>query len=174
MAFIDRPTAQLTYGLVDGTGSRSTMQFDVPYATLAAVAIAAANVLRPLIQTITGCVIVSQSLSYSAVDNAPGAPTVDSRVERKGVIQFLTAVGKTVNYSIPGIYSANVTRSGSLDEDEPSMQLLINGIKDVGTIFCDSNGVDITAYRSGYERYRRSTRTMLPNERRPDPDILPE
>ena len=174
MAFVNRPSAQLTFGMVDGTGSKTTMSFDVPYDTLAAAAVAAGDVLRPLIQTVTGCTIVSQSLTYSSTDNAPASPTVDSRIERKGVIQFLTAAGKTVNYSIPGILSANVRRSGSLDEDEPSMQALINGIRAVDVIFCDSNGVDITAYKGGFERYRRSTRAMLPNERRPDPDILPE
>jgi len=174
MAFNTRPTAQLTYGVVDGTGSKGTMQFDIPYGTLAAAALAAADVLRPLIQTVTGCVITSQSISYSSVDNNPGLPTVDSRIERKGVLQFLTAAGKTVTYSIPGILSANVKQSGGIDEDEVSMALLINGIKDVGVIFVDSNGVDITAYKGGYERYRASTKGMLPRERKPDPDILPE
>ena len=42
MAFLHRPTATLTYTLVDETGSRATVAFDVPYATLAAAAIAAA------------------------------------------------------------------------------------------------------------------------------------
>lgn len=173
MAFVTKPTAQLTYGLVDGTGSRATMQFDVPYDTLAAVAIGAADVLRPLIEALTGCVIVSQSLTYSSVDNAPAAPAVDSRVERKGVVQFLTAAGKTVSYSIPGIWTNMLNRSGSINEDILAMQAFVNGIVDVDAIFCDSNGVDITAYKGGYERFRRSTRNMLPTDRRPDPDILP-
>lgn len=173
MAFAPRPTAQLTFGMVDGSGSKGSMQFDVPYDTLASVAIAAADVLRPLIQTVTGCRIVSQNLVYSSVDNAPAAAAADSRIERKGVLQFLTETGKTVTYSIPGILTANVKASGALNEDMPSMQAIINGIHGVDLIFCDSNGVDITAYKSGYERYRRSTKAMLPNERRPDADILP-
>ncbi|MBK9943664.1 MAG: hypothetical protein IPP13_18815 [Kouleothrix sp.] len=173
MAFINRPTAQLTFVLVDGTGSRATMSFDVPYDTLAAVAIAAADVLRPLINALTGCVVVSQSLTYSSVDNTPAAPAADSRVERKGVVQFLTAVGKTVSYSIPGIWPTMLNRSGSINEDMPAMQAFVNGVIAIDAIFSDSNGVNITAYKSGYERFRRSTRAMLPSDRRPDPDILP-
>ena len=173
MAFVTKPTAQLTFVLVDGTGSRATMQFDVPYDTLAAVAIAAADVLRPLIGALTGCTVVSQSLAYSSVDNAPVAPALESRVERKGVVQFLTAAGKTVSYSIPGIITSMLNRSGSINEDMLAMQAFVNGIVDVDAIFSDSNGVDITAYKGGYERYRRSTRSMLPTDRRPDSDIIP-
>lgn len=173
MAFVDRPTAQLTYTLIDGTGSRGTMQFDVPYGTLAAAAIAGASALRLLIEALTGCVVVSQSLSYTSVDNAPSAPMADSRIERKGVVQFLTAAGKTVNYSIPGIVSGYLHQSGAINEDVPGMQAFVNAIVDVGSLFCDSNGVDITQYKAGYERFRRSTKQMLPTGRTPDSDIIP-
>ena len=173
MAFQNRPTAQLTYTLLDGTGSRASMAFDVPYDTLAAVAIGAANVLRPLISALTGCEVVAQSLTYSTVNNLPLGADPESRVERKGVVTFLTANGKTVSYQIPGILSSLLRRSGSINEDMPAMQAFVNAIVDIDAIFSDSNGVDITAYKGGYERFRRSTRAMLPLDRAPDPDIIP-
>ena len=173
MAFGSKPTAQLTYGLVDETGSRSTIQFDVPYGTLTSLVITAAGVLRPLLAALTGCAIVSQSLTYSETDNAPTAPAAGSRIERKGLVSFFTAVGKTVSYQIPGIKDSMLLRSGAINEDVPAMQAFVNAVVAVDAVFADSNGVTLTAYKSGYERFRRSTRAMLPTDIKPDADILP-
>lgn len=158
MAFQDRPSAQLTYVLRDQTGSRATIAFDVPTSTLVAVAISAADALRPLLAALTGCTIISQALTYSQIDNAPPAPAAGSRVERKGVVQFLTDAGKTVSYQIPGINQSLLTKSGAINEDQPAMQAFVNAVVAVDAIFCDSNGVDLSSYKGGYERYRRSTR----------------
>lgn len=173
MAFNSKPTAQLTYGLVDETGSRATISFDVPYDTAAQAAIVSAGALRPLIGALTGCAIVSQSLTYSETDNAPAAPAAGSRVERKGAVQFYTAVGKTVTYQIPGILNSMLLRSGAINEDMPAMQAFVNLVVAVDSLFADSNGVTLTAYKGGYERFRRSTRAMLPSDTRPDLDIIP-
>lgn len=173
MAFVTRPSAQLTFGMVDATGSRSNMQLDVPYDTLAAVAIGAADILRPLVAALTGCVVVSQSLTYSSVDNNPAAAAVDSRVERKGAFQFLTEFGKTVTYTVPGISVNLEKQSGAINEDYLAVQAFVNAIVAADAIFCDSNGADITQYKGAYERFRASTRAMLPTDRRPDADIIP-
>jgi hypothetical protein len=168
MAFLHRPTATLTYTLVDETGSRATVAFDVPYATLAAAAIAAADALALLIRALTGCAVLSYSLTYSIVDNVPLAPDAGSRVERKGVFIFLTQDGKKVKYSIPGIISGVVLPSGRIDDDDVSVAAFTTAVVAAGAIFSDSNGVDITALDQAYEAYRRSTRRMLPSDRRPD------
>lgn len=173
VAFIQKPTAQLTWSLVDSSGSRSNMSFDVPNGTLVAAALAAADVVRPLILAITGCTMVGQSLTYSMVDNAPPAAVAGSRVEQKGVLTFYTAAGKTVRYSIPGLRASFLKTSGAVNEDWPSMQALINGIVAADAIFCDSNGVDITAYKGGFESFRASTKNMLPTDVVPDADVTP-
>lgn len=173
MAFVTRPSAQLTYGMVDASGSRSTAQFDIPYGTLAAVAIAAADVLRPLIAATTGCTILSQSVTYSSVDNAPSAAQANSRVERKGVFTFLTAAGKTVHYSIPSFLFSLEKTSGAINEDWPVIQALVNGIVGADVIFCDSNGVDLTQYKGAREVSRKSTREQLPRDYYPDADLIP-
>ncbi len=173
MAFVDSPTAQLTYVMVDAKGKRGTFQLDVPWGTLAAEAIAAASVFRVLVEAVSGCKCVSQSVSYTSRNNFPDPADAGSRVERKGVIQFLTAAGKTVNYSIPAIQENMLRLDGSINEDMPAMQALVNAVVAVDAIFSDSNGVDITAYKGGYERFRRTTRAGLPTTRRPDADIIP-
>lgn len=173
MAFQNRPSGQLTFVMRDETGSRATISFDVPYATDAETAIGAANLLRPLLAALTGCTIISQSLTYSQVENAPAPAAAGSRIERKGAVQFLTAAGKTVTYQIPGILQSYLKQSGAINEDQPAMQAFVNAVVAVDSIFCDSNGVDLTAYKGGYERYRRSTRAMLPSDRAPDVDIIP-
>lgn len=168
MAWTAKPTASLTYILVDETGSRATLTFDVPYATLAAVAIAAADALVVLIQGVTKCAVLSYSLTYSKVDSEPATPDSLSRVERKGVFIFLTAAGKKVRYSVPGIIDAAVTFTGRIDDDQAAVALFTTAITEVGAVFADSNGVDIVSLDQAYESYRRSTRKMLPGERRPD------
>lgn len=173
MAFQDLPTATMNFSFIDGTGSRGRMKFDIPYATLASVAILGASTVRPLIQAVTGCVIVGQSVVYAAKDNTPAPAALNSRVERKGVMQFLTANSKFVRYGVPGVIDDVLLRSGALNEDRPAVAALINAIVAGGAIFCDSNGIDITQYWGGYERFNSSTRAMLPSDRRPDADILP-
>lgn len=168
MAWQNKPTAALTFVLVDETGSRANLSFDVPYATLAAVALAAADALVVLIQGVTKCAVLSYSLTYSKVDNAPATPDVNSRVERKGVFIFLTAAGKKVRYSVPGITDAAVTYTGRIDDDQAAVVLFTTAITEVGAVFSDSNGVDLVTLDQAYESYRRSTRKMLPGDRRPD------
>jgi hypothetical protein len=173
MAFVTRPSAQLTYGMVDASGSRSTAQFDIPYGTLAAVALAAADVLRPLIGAMTGCTIVSQSITYSSVDNAPAAAAANSRVERKGVFTFLTAAGKSVHYAIPSFLFSLEKTSGAINEDYATVQAFVNGVVGADVIFCDSNGVDLTQYKGAREASRKTTREQLPRDYFPDADIVP-
>lgn len=172
MPFIERPSAAMTFGLVDDTGSRATVSFDIPVTTLADVALTGANVVRGLLANITGCAIVSQAVTYSQTDTTPELPEAGSRVERKGVFTFRTAAGKTATYQVPGI-NAGVLKGGRIDEDNLAVAAFVNGIILAGAIFSDSNGVDLVSLKEAYERYRRTTRAMLPNDRKPDADILP-
>lgn len=173
MPFVERPTASMTFGLLDETGSRSTVSFDVPEGTLADVALTAANAVRALLASVTGCAVVTQSLTYSQFDTTPEAPTAGSRVEKKGVLVFRTAAGKTVKYEIPGIEPALVLTSGRLNEDAVTLAALVAAMTAADAVFSDSNGSDLVSLASAYERYRRTTRTMMPRDRIPDADILP-
>lgn len=168
MAFVERPTASLTYILQDETGSKAPFSLDVPQGTLADAAITAAGLLRPLIEAVTDCAVLSYSLTYSSFDDAPPPATPGSRVERKGVFTFRTAAGKTVTYQLPGIIDSAVLQSGRIDDDNLAIAAFTTAIIEVGAIFCDSNGVDLSSLKEAYERYRRTTRKMLPSERAPD------
>jgi hypothetical protein len=173
MAWNERPTAALTYVCRDETGSVSNFSLDVPQATLADVALTAAGVLRPLVEAITDCAVLSYSLTYSSFDDAPAAATVNSRVERKGVFQFLTAAGKKVSYQVPGIKDSGVLQSGRIDDDNIEIKAFYSALTAIDAIFCDSNGVDLRSLTAAYERYRGTTRAWTPRNRAPDADILP-
>lgn len=173
MPFVERPSASLTFGLLDETGSRSTISFDVPADTLADAALTAANAVRLLLANVTGCAIVSQSVTYSQFDTTPELPAAGSRVEKKGVLVFRTAAGKTARYEVPGVESGLVMTSGRINEDSPAMAALIAAITAADAVFCDSNGSDLVSLKEAYERYRRTTRGMMPRDRVPDADILP-
>lgn len=174
MAWEERPTASLSYTLVDETGSRAQLSLDVPEGTAMDVAMTAAGALRPLIQAITDCAVVAYSLTYSATDDAPEAPQAGSRVERKGVFIFRVAGGKTARITVPGILQAVVLKSGRIDEDRPVVAAFTGALVAVDAIFSDSNGRDLRSLAKAYERYRSTTRAWMPRDTSPDADVLPE
>lgn len=165
MAFTNRPTAQLVFGLIDASGSKATMRLHVPYATLAAVAIAAADVLRPLIAAMTDCTVVSQSLTYSTVDTAPGAPVAGSRVEEKGVFGFRLANGLPTRIEVPAIKDSMLLQSGAINTADLAVFAFIEAITAVDAVFSGADGSDITALTSAYQKFRNSSRNMLPSDR---------
>ena len=168
MAWAEKPSATLTYVLLDETGSKGTLSLDVPQTTLMDAAMTAAAALRPLIEAITDCAVLSYSLTYSSFDDAPVAAAAGSRVERKGVFQFRTAAGKKVSYQVPGIIDAAVLQSGRIDDDNLAIAAFTAAMTAVDAVFCDSNGVDLTSLAAAYEMYRGTTRGQAPRDRAPD------
>jgi hypothetical protein len=173
MTWSERPSATLTFVVQDETGSKSNLSLDVPQTTPMDVAMAAAAVLRPIIQGISDCAVLSYSLTYSSFDDAPEVPAVGSRVERKGIFQFLTAAGKKVSYQVPGIKASGVLTSGRVDDDNIEIKAFHTALTAIDAIFCDSNGVDLKTLIAAYERYRGTTRAWTPTNRAPDADIIP-
>lgn len=165
------PSANVTYTFIDETGSTATATFDLPGATTLADAQAAATALRTRLNDISDCQIVSDSITYTTVDRVAPAPAVGSRVERKGVFVFGTAAGKTSTYQVPGIKDAAVLKDGRIDEDETDVAAFILGM--VTNPWSDSNGSDIITNLRQYERYRSTTRKMLPSKKNPDLDTTP-
>lgn len=168
MPFVDRPTAALVYSLVDETGSKSTFSLDCPSSTLADVALTAAAALVPLVQAASGCTVVSYNLTYGSRDTTPPAADAGSRVERKGVLQFITGAGKVATYSLPGIIDAAVLQDGRIDDDNLAVAALAGALIAADAIFTDSNGEDLTSLYAAYERFSSTTKSQLPSARRPD------
>ena len=168
MAWHEKPSASLTFVCRDETGSKANLSLDVPQTTAMDVAMTAAGVLRPLIEAITDCAVLSYHLSYSSFDSAPNAPAAGSRVERKGVFQFLTEAGKKVSYQVPGIADALVDSTGRIDDDNPAVLAFTSALLAIDAIFCDSNGVDLDSLTACYERFSSTKRGQLPAKRQPD------
>jgi hypothetical protein len=168
MAWAEKPAASLTFVMLDETGSKGNLSFDVPESTLMDAAMTAAAALRPLIEAITDCSVLSYSLTYSSFDDAPPAPAAGSRVERKGVFQFRTAAGKKVTYQVPGIIETAVLQSGRIDDDDLAIAAFTGALTALDAIFCDSNGSDLRSLAAAYEMYRGTTRGQAPRDRAPD------
>jgi len=172
MAFVNLPAAAVTFTLIDGSGSQGTLSFNIPAATTVADAQTAAAELRPLVAAITGCGVVGQNITYTSIETVTAGIAADySRVEKKGVFNFRTAAGKNVSYQVPGVLDAIILPDGRIDEDVASAAAFITDL--LGTPWCDSNGSDIVNLTSAYERYRRTSRPMLPSKRTPDTDSTP-
>ena len=165
MALVNLPTAQLKFALRDETGSNGSLVIHVPYATLAAAAIAAADAIAAVIEVVTGCAFLGYSLTYAKSETAPATPADGSRVESKGVFTWRTADGRTSTFTIPGIEEAVLNPDGSIDRTNADIIALVAVVEDVGAIFSGASGSDIVGLLSAYQRFNRSTKGMLPSAR---------
>jgi hypothetical protein len=165
MALTNLPTAQLSFRMRDASGSIGRMLIHVPYATLAAVAITAADAIASAVALITGCVVDGYELSYAKRETAPADPAAGSRVENKGVFVWRTADGRTSRFSVPGIVDAVLNVDGSIDKANAEIAALELVVTDVGSIFAGASGSDITALLEAYQRFNSTTKAQLPSNR---------
>lgn len=165
MAMSSLPAAVLSFGLEDASGSQSKLQFHVPFATLASVALIGAGVIRPLIEAVTDCVIVSQSLTYSYYDPAHGTAVAGSRVEEKGVVIMRAANGRASRVAIPAVKDALLNVSGSIDRSNADFIALFAAVLDASAVFCSADGSDLVGVDKAYQAFRHSTRGSLPTDR---------
>lgn len=165
MAFVNTPAATLSFTFRDASGSMSTMQVNVPYATLAVDAIAAAAIIRAAMLALSDATVVAQSLTYSYFDDAPPAANAGSRVEEKGQFIWRTANGRTTGFTIPAIKDSVLTASGAVDRTNLLVEALDTAVTGVDAIFAAADGSDITALYKAYQRFNRSTKNTLPADR---------
>lgn len=167
MAIVTGPVATVTVNLIDETGSRSNVQLYAPFATVVADLVTALNTIIIDIQAASGCAVEGWSISYSAGENAILAPNAGSRVERKGLFMFNTAVATKYNrLSLPSILPSLLVDGGRIDEDNAVVSTFISNL--IAGPWTDSNGNNITGLRSAYERFSSTTRVQLPSVRVPD------
>lgn len=165
MAFANKPAADLTYTFKDASGSIGKTVISIPFATSTTAALAASDVLRPLVDALSGCSIIGQSLTYSYADDAPAAPDAGSRVEDKGVFVWRLANARTARFEIPGIKDSTLNLSGSINRSDVGVAALVTAVTAVDAIFCGADGSDIRSLLEAYQRFRRSGKRQLPTDR---------
>lgn len=165
MALQNTPTAKLVFQYRDGTGSRGSTIVHVPYATLAAAAIAAADGIAAAMTALSDAVIEGYSLSYAKFEDTPATPDPASRVEEKGFFSWRTANARSSTFTIPAIKDSLLTPSGKIDPADPLVAALVSVVTGVGAIFAGADGSDITALLRAYQKFNKSTRRQLPGDR---------
>lgn len=165
MALSNLPTAQLSFAMRDASGSVGRLLIHVPYSTLAAAAITAADAIAAAVALITGCVVDGYELTYAKRETAPGTPAAGSRVENKGLFIWRTADGRTSRFSVPGIVDSVLNPDGSIDRTNVDIAALEAVVTGVGSIFAGASGSDITALLEAYQRFSSTTRNQLPAAR---------
>lgn len=165
MAFVNTPAATLSFTFRDESGSVSTMQINVPYATTAAAAITAADGIRAAMLALSDATVIAQSLTYSYFDDDPPAANAGSRVEEKGQFIWRTSNGRTTGFTIPAIKDSVLTLSGAIDRSDALVIALDSVVTGAGAIFASADGADITSLYKAYQRFNRSTRRTLPADR---------
>jgi len=162
MSLVNLPTAQLTFRQRDASGSVGHYTIHVPYATLAAVAITAADALVAAVSAITGTVNLGYELTYAKSQNAPGTPTAGSRVENKGQFVWLTANGRSTQFNIPGINDAVLLPDGRIDPTNAEIILFVAAVTGVDAVFASADGSDITALNYGRQMFRGTRKNQAP------------
>lgn len=165
MAIVRKPTAKVTYILQDQTGSIGSMEINAPADAEEALVESSAGSLRALLQNVSDCAILGYSITKSFVETTPETPASGSRIERKGVFQFVTEAGKITKTSVPGIDNLLVNPDGTIDINNGAVSLFIDAFTDALSLWRDSNNVELTALSAAYERFNSSTKGQLPNRR---------
>ena len=159
---------QVTWSLVDGSGSAGQVQSHAAATATLADVRTAATALIPLIQANTGCAVIGYSVNATTIETAPANGADDSRVERRGLFTLRTAAGKLSQISIPGIVDAAVLASGRIDDDNAAIEAMLTAF--LATPWTDSNGSDLVGLHEAYEVFRTTKKRQKPSQRRPDSD----
>jgi hypothetical protein len=165
MALVNKPTASLKITYRDASGSAGSTLIHVPFATLATVALAAGEALAATLPAITGCVVTAFALGYDFVEDAPGTPVAGSRVEDKGIFQWLCANGLTSTFSVPGILDTTLLPDGRVDLTNADIAIMRGVVENVGAIFSSISGSDIVTLAEAYQRFNRTTKRQAPPKR---------
>ena len=161
MAFVLRPTAELTVTFLDETGSTGTVS--IPIANNATITATEVNELVTLLVAFTLGSIVSVAHTVGYFEGAPNTAEQDSRVERKGVFNLVDAAGRNISLQVPTIEDSILNNEGAIiqanTEVAPFITWLIANARTQG-------GTAPTQVRGAYELYRRSTKTLLPRNKK--------
>lgn len=167
MALVNLPV-QVTFSLIDESGSKAQLQVNVNNAATLADIRTAANALIPLVQALTGCSVLGFSVAASTIETTALVGSAGSRVERRGLFSFRTAGGKIAQVTIPGLKEEVILSSGRIDEDLPEVEAFLAAL--LGAPYTDSNNSDLVSVVEAYETYRTTTKTQKPSQRRGDVD----
>lgn len=165
MALVNTPTAQLDFTWKDGTGSTGHTLVHIPYGTLAAVAITAADVISAAMALLSDAVLQGYSLTYTKSETEPAAPDASSRIEEKGLFSWRTSNARDTQFTIPAIKDTLLLPSGKIDPSDPLVIALVAVVTGGGAIFAAADGSDITSLLKAYQRFNRSSRNQLPGDR---------
>jgi hypothetical protein len=165
MALVNLPTASLKIDYRDASGSKGSTVFHVPFATTAALVIAAADIVSAALNAVSDAAIDGYSLTYSKTEDTPATPTAGSRVEEKGNFVYRTADGRTTRFTIPAIVDTILNPSGSVDKTNALVIAITDAIVGGDFLFQSASGSDITALLKAYQSFRGSTKRQMPSDR---------
>ena len=165
MALVNTPTAKLTFTWQDGTGSRASTIVHVPYATLAAAAITAADAIVAAMAALSDAVCLGYNLVYTKFETTPADADPASRVEEKGFFSWRTANARSTTFTIPAIKDSLLKPYGKIDQRYILVVALVTAVTAGGTIFAGADGSDITDLLRAYQKFNASTRRQLPGDR---------
>jgi hypothetical protein len=164
MAFATEAVAEVTIGLVDASGSRSTVRAHLASTTDETAALASGVTLAGLVAALTDCQVETVSVTYKSIDTAAAVAVFPgASIEEKGRFIFVAANGKFSRLEVPAIKDAVVDQSGAIPTSDTDVTALLNELETGGWV--SATGSDLVTHHAAYKAYRRSTRNMLPTSK---------
>lgn len=161
MAMTALPTAQYTIQFVDGSRSKSTTEFHVPFATAVADVFSQGNALIPLVAALTDCAITGHEVTFSYKDPAYVLPVAQSRVENKGEFRWIAENGvQSAMNAIPGIKQSVLLANGFIDNTNVAVLAFLAAA--LGGAWNDRHGNALAGVHSAMQLFRRTTSRQRP------------
>lgn len=161
MAMTALPTAQYTVQFVDGSRSKSTTEFHVPFATAVADVFTQGNALIPLITALSDCAVTGHEVTFGYKDPAYTAPAVGSRVENKGEFRWIADNGvQSAMNGIPGIKQSVLLANGFIDNTNAAVIAFVTAA--LAGAWNDRHGNALAGVHSAMQLFRHTTKRQRP------------
>lgn len=143
--------------MLDESDSTAFVRFHMRHGTGAAAGQAAADGLRGLLYSVSGCRAVRQTVIYYRVPSIAPYPPGGALAKETGVFIFADGAGERVMVTVPGILPAMLLTSGPLagvgiDTTHPAVAALVAAI--IGGPYTTLNGGDLTTLNEAYMEVR--------------------
>lgn len=155
------PTATYSVGFIDGSRSRSTTDFHVPFTTAVADVFTGGNVIVPLITALVDTAVTGHEVSFRYRDPAYTAPLAASRVENKGEFLWLSDNGlQSARNALPGVKQSVLAANGFIDNTNAAVIAFIAAA--LSGLWVDRNGNALAGVHSAMQIFKSTSKTQRP------------
>lgn len=149
---------QVGFTARDASDSSTILRFNINLGIEAIPAQAAATGLRGLLDPVTGCAFVRQSIVYPFVDTVAPVPLAGALASRVGVLIFgTTTPGEYLVVEVPGLRDSFLQSTGPgagllINRDDPAVQAFVGAL--ISGDWCSPFGFQLIGLEAAFLQIR--------------------